>query len=886
MMRIERRSVVALSIVAVAACSAANIQVQPDAPSKETIDLANQIIEHPNDDALQQKAQLLPQQSQLKQLLIIGFRDPNTARSQANNIREDSGRETLLETIAKIFGDSAIDILIEASADKNPWVRMYAVQSLGWEVKASTPETRRTIRDALNDPDIRVSITALRSIQRRPDSDAGPRVLEIIRHPLDPHDVRGWGDGFSDALETIGATAYAPALGDLYHIAQDPRSGIRKLAAIAIGPCAAGADDATKRRAVESLIPMVSEPNHQVCIAAAVSLAQLNDPSGIPAMIFELRRVTSMPPETFDRGYDLFPLVRAIEQLTHEDLKAQTEKDQWDIYQGDDKFKENLAADAGRVNTILTRLKARGVAVDGYPFLPEKLADSDKKMFDRAFDNWLVDPRNAKYITFEADMRSVWASPRKETLIGWLFPAQAALPAQVLLADRAPFPAPAQSTPQDLADIARKAIADYQSGKTPIPEDVFVSFRREGDPLSTFESDPVNAAWLYRLGHEDIAAKLLFIARGKADRIDLNLDHPDEGRAWFAFSSAVNAYIVRADDDALAGFQRLVTIYPNFADKFGPAATFVAELQRRKVDGTFNHAPDPLPADFDQWAVERRITRLIHDLQEVDSRQQGQPGGVDLTNDPRVRKLIDIGDPAVPALIDCIEKDERLTRSVHFWRDFSRDRQIIGVREAALTAVMSVLRVTVFEPVSTGDDFTGRGQDEAKATAQNLRTYWEKNGKLPFEVRMMNALQDIKADPDAALEAAENLATFGDKRQIGAMVFTGGVTAPPAAPNPLISRFQNPTVAQAILAARDRHLKTLDPKENGGYALERADEAYAAALAQLGDASILPEIKRRFASETSVETKRRWAKICLALHDEGPMRELDPDFKSATKPAK
>ena len=77
--------------------------------------------------------------------------------------------------------------------------------------------------------------------------------------------------------------------------------------------------------------------------------------------------------------------------------------------------------------------------------------------------------------------------------------------------------------------------------------------------------------------------------------------------------------------------------------------------------------------------------------------------------DRRVAALIEIGDPAVPALIDAVEKDGRLTRSVHFSRDFARSRTVLSVREAALTAVMSILKVRVFEPASTGDNFTERG---------------------------------------------------------------------------------------------------------------------------------------------------------------------------------
>ena len=151
--------------------------------------------------------------------------------------------------------------------------------------------------------------------------------------------------------------------------------------------------------------------------------------------------------------------------------------------------------------------------------------------------------------------------------------------------------------------------------------------------------------------------------------------------------------------------------------------------------------------------MKNQVAYLIGQLDEVDARQWSQPGGVSLASDWRVEALIKIGEPAVPALIDCLETDERLTRSVHFWRDFSRDRTVLSVREAT-AAVMSILRVSVFESRSTSDNFTSRGDEGAKEAAAKLRKYWETFGKLPFDEPMMKVLTDPKASPEAWREAA------------------------------------------------------------------------------------------------------------------------------------
>ena len=160
--------------------------------------------------------------------------------------------------------------------------------------------------------------------------------------------------------------------------------------------------------------------------------------------------------------------------------------------------------------------------------------------------------------------------------------------------------------------------------------------------------------------------------------------------------------------------------------------------------------------------------------------------------DRRVAALIEIGDPAVPALIDAVEKDGRLTRSVHFWRDFSRDRTVLSVREAALTAVMSILKVRVFEPASTGDNFTARGEDTAVKTAQRLREYWKTYGGLPFDERMMKTLADPKADFEAVREAAHNLGSLGEKRTLTTTVFSDWFGTPAKRPNPAVAKFTKP----------------------------------------------------------------------------------------------
>ncbi len=273
------------------------------------------------------------------------------------------------------------------------------------------------------------------------------------------------------------------------------------------------------------------------------------------------------------------------------------------------------------------------------------------------------------------------------------------------------------------------------------------------------------------------------------------------------------------------------------------AAAVITDLERRKLRKRFGAAPDrEPPADLDAWIKEKQTARLIALLDDVCAEQDGYPGGVDLSSDWRVDALIRIGDPAVSALIDVIENDERLTRSVHSWR-FGVACNILGVREAALSAVMSILRVQVFEAGFTGDNFTARGKDVARETAGRLGKYWEQYGKFPFDERMMMLLRDPAVIGDRLQEAAMNLAYIDDEVRYGTTVWTDKIKAPPKPrEHPAISKFSNPTAAEAIFEAMKRDLAACDASKleagEKDYERQLIEATYPNALAALGDKRI------------------------------------------------
>ncbi|QEL20687.1 hypothetical protein [Limnoglobus roseus] len=517
------------------------------------------------------------------------------------------------------------------------------------------------------------------------------------------------------------------------------------------------------------------------------------------------------------------------------------------------------------------------------------LAAADKKYLDGLMADFLFDPKGAERVAVPVVVRTVWATADEGTTEGWLVPAKDGKPGRVHFTDGASIPIPPDPKVKKV-DFVAACKARYTAPAPKKGDADDDTFRKMGKrAVGGLDADDLAvAAWLYRLGQDGLAARALAAARKEARAPRGEKGDPRkqlrEDLAWAAFAGLVHAYMVRADEEALAHGERLLNLYPTEAkdEPFDQATAIVADLKRRRGKGTFGKAPaETWPDGFDTWNAARKATYLIDALDEVDARQDGQPGGVDLAGDRRVRELIRVGDASVPALIDALEKDERLTRSVHFWRDFARSRTVLGVREAELSAVMSILRVRVFEPVSTGDSFTARGGDTVKATVARLRAYWTAYGRLPFDERMMAVLTDPKASFEAKREAAGNLARLGADRTLATTVFSDRAGDPPGGANPAVAKFKAPTVAEAILAAMDADLAAHDAKKTDDlhdYHRRHLEDAYLFALVDLGDKRAAADAAGRTKAATG-RMRRKWAFAAHLLGNPEPFRQFADEFR-------
>jgi hypothetical protein len=239
-------------------------------------------------------------------------------------------------------------------------------------------------------------------------------------------------------------------------------------------------------------------------------------------------------------------------------------------------------------------------------------------------------------------------------------------------------------------------------------------------------------------------------------------------------------------------------------DFLGQLPQILADLERRAREtnrvSVVESGMDKLPSQA------QRIAALVRDLELVHARQWGQPGRVNLAEDPIVQALIHEGDAAVEPLLDCLASDKRLTRSVGFGRDFFRGRTVIPATSAAGVAVQAILHA----------DF-GRNISE-------IRAYWNKYKGLKLEDRWYAILQDDSAGMGRWLEAAGNITQPDNVTTFPGTGFSQERPAPTNAPvrlrGEVLRSKSNPSVT-ALLARRALEISPSDP---GAYDLSAACE--------------------------------------------------------------
>jgi hypothetical protein len=806
----------------------------------------------------------------------------------------DRDRAEALQRIAQSDNPTAEPMLAVAAGDASPVIRQAALMGLAGRAGALRAETRLAVRKALADQHPLVVLAAVEVLQGHRDPNAADALARLATRPpacRDEHVLPGSVTGTvrtrpreiaEEAFRALGQTGWQGSPAVAMELLASRVAPARAQAAGAAATLAAGGklDGKGREALLDALRPLLRDPSREARVAAAAAMARLGESGGSGILMDHLRRfrewpislteaeVTSAPEKTgaaeAGRPHALAGLVvEAVEALTGRDWGAR-DLTLWNPRGA------GARRVAERVTQIEAALRAKGLATTpATDIVPRTLSEGDRALVRRLLAMGLFDPNAAGAgvervaVVYDARTARGRLAPRMDR--GWR--------------------------------VARgaKIFSTWGADITRVKQVESLDFAQEVAEATRFVEDRVDdwssrtalalAAWSARLGREADAAGLLQALRGKAFDDDDMLDMLRRFAAGPIWMDAVHAFIVAADEEALAEAERLMAVAGEYADDYGRGRQLLAELKRRKAAGTLGKVPATQPADPPDKSLQQQVAAFIAALEDVAVRQEEQTGGVDLASAAPVRALIAIGDPAVPALIECVRGDGRLTRSVHFARDFIPNREVLGVREAALTAVQSILRKTFFVPRGTGDDFTSSGPAQAKAVAAEVEKYWQAYGRLPLGKRMMLVLTDPRSGGADLRDAAMNLATLQYGCVRGTMAGTMRLLPGPRQPSPAAAQFADPTAAEAILKAMDRDLVQL-AQHLGGDLDELArqrdslEDQYVTALMHLGDKSIVPELLKRYQAADSTRMKRKFAGTTHWLGESSAITEFARQFEA------
>ncbi len=410
---------------------------------------------------------------------------------------------------------------------------------------------------------------------------------------------------------------------------------------------------------------------------------------------------------------------------------------------------------------------------------------------DTLFEQGMADPRGCEYREFEISNGSIWGGSQPNVKIhGWLMPAGTSAGERTGIGwNGLTYPVLSVGEKADLrADVLELVKADEEMRarlKKEYPDAPF-SRRSMATPNSSTASEktllPLKAVLLLRLNQEELAAQVWaawMVGYNTYSASDPYWKDPylmlATDWAWALFDRALTAHMSGNDKLSLESARTLNSIQdaieseaarrgykmpdayngakPRYLYFLQPLSALLADQERRaKAVKRSRVSPEEI-ARYPQGQA--RIAALIESLDEVSARQWGQPGGVDLAEDKIVEALIKEGEEAVEPLLRVLESDERLTRSVSFFRNFFYQRHPITVAEAAYRALTEILKSDSF--INGNDNINIETGEGRRALAERIRAYLQKYGKGSIEERWYNVLAEDKASTEQWVQAAANI---------------------------------------------------------------------------------------------------------------------------------
>lgn len=496
------------------------------------------------------------------------------------------------------------------------------------------------------------------------------------------------------------------------------------------------------------------------------------------------------------------------------------------------------------------------------------------------FAQGMADPRGGKYQTITVVSNSMRGVETPIETHGWVLPSKVGDKQFAVCWNGLIYPVlnikGAANLKEDMDALGQQQENGQQ--KHPLGPDWAISLRvtmPEAVPLLPLHPDLIKVAYLLRLGENDLARKAYAIwETGTPPNQNGNLQirqdpylHLATQWTWALYDRATAAYmrgddaLALADCTLLTQIQPLVEaetakhgyrIYPNGSAKEETAALpFLSNLAELKKDTERRIAEPPRP----QRSIEaikklpqpERIAVLIQNLDQVNSHKQGVLWGIDNTYDPICEALVEEGDAAVEPLLDAIEKDERLTRTVNTSRR-RNEKSLVRVRSTAFETFTQVTSVSQF--------------GHLQPSIAVLREWWAKNKTLSPKDRWFAQLMQEETEREASLSPSTGDARL-DQRVLETQRVRANASRWIEAANRIVQRSNEKTFG------RRTRIFPLKPGQ-------KAPPFHGEALRVRHTPSVSDLLQRR-ALQLSEPTEDRWgfdvanaARLALLLHEWDP----------------
>ncbi len=253
------------------------------------------------------------------------------------------------------------------------------------------------------------------------------------------------------------------------------------------------------------------------------------------------------------------------------------------------------------------------------------------------------------------------------------------------------------------------------------------------------------------------------------------------------FSYSLYWQAIEKFGDASVPRPQLLALFTGIASHFLESpdhdpAQAMAERLRRMITEDENHRAIS-PEELAKLPTEKQVAELILQLRDQNGRQGGQPGWCDIFWDPRrphspADQLVAIGYPAVPLLIAAL-RNETLTRSVGYWRDFTFSHYVLTVGDCAEAILSKIAGQSFYIPRTTSSHMSGDGN--AGAMQKAVQAWWD---SVQSKGEAQTLINGITSGSNTAYDQALQL-----QKKHPAEVPAAVMLGIPANDNPMVRRY-------------------------------------------------------------------------------------------------